>query len=438
MNISLFKETVSQHTKRLREEGMEDEYVRAMAEAHFYSENSLKQINTTISLFKEKASKCCTDVLFNEGLKDIGSAIWKALVNIGRAIVRIAINIRMMFIGGEKSLVKRLLVVKDKIKAMKDNEVASVTIPVKKGGKGFADFDNLMDILLDLTSGNAFLKANISSSGVLEWDVDSSEKARLDRVEKFNSLQAAYHTGKAFGTGAMSLFVKEIAQDGSLLDVFAAPARLYSVALGSKNTMVDALMGNKADLDTIEKFVNGVKANVAKYGVTGQIMKRLGVRGTESKLSGIIDYVNIEKASKRDILSSIDGVIKSVNSAFAKTKNGGGVQSTEYNFEGCMKQLIKDVTSVTKHVKKKSKDSDNIDAEIMTRVHAISKASTTVMNVVLRDYMNMAASTKLILSKMVKGLEKTTSDIKPVVLDVNMTDSFSAFYQMAGGDKNAK
>lgn len=435
MNISLFKETVSQHTKRLREEGMEDDYVRAMAEAHFYSENSLKQIDTTISLFKEKASKGCTDVLFSEGLKDIGAAIWKALVNIGRAIVRIAINIRMMFTGGEKSLVKRLLVVKDKIKAMKDNEVASITIPVKKGGKGFADFDNLMDILLDLTSGNAFLKANISSSGVLEWDVDSSHKARLDRLEKFKSLQGMYGIGKHFGAGAMGLFVREIQQDGSLLDVFAAPARLYIIALGSKTSIADALLGNKADLDTVEKFVNGVKSNVVSSGVTDQLMKRLGVRGTDGKLHNLIDYTIVENANKRDIVSVIDVVIQSINSAFAKSVKGKGRDVPTFNFEDYMKMLVSSVKSVSKQVGRRT---DKADADVMTRVHAISKASVTVMNVVLRDYMNMAASTKLILSRMVKGLEKTTSDIKPVVLDVNMTDSFSAFYQMAGGDKNAK
>lgn len=435
MDLGLFKETVSQHTKRLREEGMEDEYVRAMTEAHFYSENSLKQIDTTISLFKEKASKGCTEVLFNEGLKDIGSAIWKALVNIGRAIVRIAINIRMMFIGGEKSLVKRLLVVKDKIKAMKDNEVTSITIPVKKGGKGFADFDNLMDILLDLTSGNAFLKANISSSGVLEWDVDSSHKARLDRLEKFKSLQGMYGIGKHFGAGAMGLFAREIQQDGSLLDVFAAPARLYTIALGSKTSMADALLGNKADLDTVEKFVNGVKSNVVSSGVTDQLMKRLGVRGTDGKLHNLIHYTTVKNVNKRDIVSVIDVVIQSINSAFAKSVKGKGMDADIFNFEDYMKMLVSSVKSVSKQVGRRA---DKADADVMTRVHAISKASTTVMNVVLRDYMNMAASTKLILSKIVKGLEKTTSDIKPIVLDVNMTDSFSAFYQMAGGDKNAK
>ena len=55
-----------------------------------------------------------------------------------------------------------------------------------------------------------------------------------------------------------------------------------------------------------------------------------------------------------------------------------------------------------KSLNKTGKIIDN--AEAATRVQNISKASATVMNVVLRDYTNMAGDIKLILHGVVKQM----------------------------------
>ena len=400
MDMSLFKETLKRHSIRLKEDAIEAEFNDAIIKATYYSENAMAKVDNVIKTFKEKASNGCTDVLYAEGIKDIGRAIWSAIINFGKAIVRIAINIKMMFIGGEKGLIKRLAVIKDKVKDI--NGDIDAKLPVLKGKKGLGGFDDLITVLLDLASGDAYLSAKLTSNGELVWNPNEKDTVKLERADALNQI-LSMHT---FGKDYMSKIARRIKQDGSLVDVFAAPARVYDSMFTedgkTAKTIVGATMGNDADVDAIEKYTNAVRSGVAKKGINAQLMKSIG--STDGKLKSAVSYETMQGLDKRTVVTTIDNIATSIQTVFKASTKGDARKGigTTLNFEDCMRVVIKDTTKVMKSLNKTGKTIDN--AEAATRVQNISKASATVMNVVLRDYTNMAGDIKLILHSVVKQM----------------------------------
>ena len=400
MDMSLFKETLKRHSIRLKEDAIEAEFNDAIIKATYYSETAMAKVDNVIKTFKEKASNGCTAVLYAEGIKDIGRAIWTAIINFGKAIVRIAINIKMMFIGGEKGLIKRLAVIKDKVKDI--NGAIDAKLPVLKGKKGLAGFDDLVSILIDLASGDAYLSAKLTSNGELVWNPNETFVSKSERAYALGQILSM----SAFGKEYMDAFARRIKQDGSLVDVFAAPARVYDSMFTedgkTAKTIVGATMGNDADIDAIEKYTNAVRSGVAKKGINAQLMKSIG--STDGKLKSAVSYETMQGLDKRTVVTTIDNIAKSIQTVFRASTKGDvrkGIGTT-LNFEDCMRVVIKDTTKVMKSLNKTGKIIDNVEAA--TRVQNISKASATVMNVVLRDYTNMAGDIKLILHSVIKQM----------------------------------
>jgi hypothetical protein len=124
----------------------------------------------------------------------------------------------------------------------------------------------------------------------------------------------------------------------------------------------------------------------------------------------VVVYDALKDADKSSVLNVVNNTIASVQSIFAKSTKGNvkkGINTT-LNFEDCMRAVIKDATKVMKSYNKAAKKMD--DAEIATTVQSIGKASTTVMNVVLKDYMNMAGSIKLMLNEAIKKMSGSLSE----------------------------
>ena len=398
MDMSLFKETLKRHSIRLKEDAIETEFNDAIIKATYYSENAMAKVDNVIKTFKEKASNGCTAVLYAEGIKDIGRAIWTAIINFGKAIVRIAINIKMMFIGGEKGLIKRLAVIKDKVKDI--NGTIDAKLPTLKGKKGLVGFDDLISVLIDLASGDAYLSAKLTSNGELVWNPNETFVSKSERAYALGQILSMSEFGKEY----MDAFARSIKQDGSLVDVFAAPARVYNSIFASNapKTMASAVLGNDADIDAIEKYTTAVRSGVAKKGINAQLMKSIG--STDGKLKSAVSYEDMKGLDKRTVVTTIDNIAKSIQTVFRASTKGDvrkGIGTT-LNFEDCMRVVIKDTTKVMKSLTKTGKIIDNVEAA--TRVQNISKASATVMNVVLRDYTNMAGDIKLILHGVVKQM----------------------------------
>lgn len=400
LHMGLFKETIKEHSSRLKCDAIESEFNDAIIKATYYSENAMAKVDDVIKTFREKASNGCTDVLYAEGIKDIGRAIWSAIINFGKAIVRIAINIKMMFIGGEKGLIKRLAIVKDKVKDI--NGTIDAKLPTLKGKKGLGGFDDLITILLDLASGDAYLSATLTPSGELAWNPNEKSVTKLERADALGQILSMSTFGKEY----MDKIARRIKQDGSLVDVFAAPARVYNSIFASNGktpkTMASAVMGNDADIDAIEKYTTAVRGGVAKKGINAQLMKSIG--STDGKLKSAVSYEDMKGLDKRTVITTIDNIATSIQTVFKASTKGDARKGigTSLNFEDCMRVVIKDTTKVMKSLNKTGQIIDN--AEAITRVQNISKASATVMNVVLRDYTNMAGDIKLILHGVVKQM----------------------------------
>lgn len=73
LNMSIFKETVTGHSIKLKETNIDDEFNKAIITASYYSENAMNLVDKEVKLFREKASNGCNTALYHEGLKDIGS-----------------------------------------------------------------------------------------------------------------------------------------------------------------------------------------------------------------------------------------------------------------------------------------------------------------------------------------------------------------------------
>ena len=94
MDMSLFRESISQYSSRLKHEYADNEFNAVLAKAAYYGEATIKHIDKAIITFKEKASSGVTYEVYREGLADIGKAKWTAIIKVAQAIVRIAVNVK--------------------------------------------------------------------------------------------------------------------------------------------------------------------------------------------------------------------------------------------------------------------------------------------------------------------------------------------------------
>ncbi len=117
---------------------------------------------------------------------------------------------------------------------------------------------------------------------------DLTREHMLERNIKY----ACFHY-ELDGKEYMDEIARRIKQDGSLVDVFAAPARVYD----SMFTEVGATMGNDADIDAIEKYTNAVRSGVSKKGINAQLMKSIG--STDGKLKSAVSYEDMKDFHSR-------------------------------------------------------------------------------------------------------------------------------------------
>ena len=81
MDLSLFKESISQHSANLKGDAEMSAFNKAIIRANYYSESTMVHIENTINEFKENFKHSSDITLISEGVKDIGKAMLKVLSN---------------------------------------------------------------------------------------------------------------------------------------------------------------------------------------------------------------------------------------------------------------------------------------------------------------------------------------------------------------------
>ena len=408
MDMSLFRESISQHSSRLKHEYDDNEFNAVLAKAAYYGEATIKHIDTAITTFKEKASSGVTYEVYREGLADIGKAIWTAIIKVAQAIVRIAVNVKMFFLGGEKGLIKRIEKVRD---AINKNEqfTGNISVPILKGTKGLSGFHELMTIVMDLVSGNAYLDAKLGGNGELSWDYKKSASDKHDRMEMFKDIDSSIGNPKYLNTVTADMNVRGIPQDASLLDVISMPTRLVTILAGD-NSAISKTMGNAPDLDVMAKNVKYIKSGISKNGINPQLIASVGGK---HDLKSIVEFKRLKGITKTSASKALDAIIDIAHKAFEGNVKGNvkkGKAST-YNFEGYMRRIIKGGNASIKQTSKVAK-SKGTSPELVTKIQHISRECHTVMNVLLNDYMEIVKDSKLLMHQVVQSLEKT--DFKPI------------------------
>ena len=90
MDMSIFRETVRQHSSRLKDEdGIESKLNSTINEASYYNSIALEKVDEKLTMFKEKINRNpnISDRLFKEGLADIGKTIWNAILKVLQQMV---------------------------------------------------------------------------------------------------------------------------------------------------------------------------------------------------------------------------------------------------------------------------------------------------------------------------------------------------------------
>ena len=409
MDLSLFKESISQHSANLKAKADDLEFNAVMVKASYYGEASIRHIDKAISVFKEKASLGVTPTLYREGLADIGKAIWTAIIKIAQAIVRVAVNVKMFLIGGEKGLIKRLEKVRAKLDA-KDTEsfTGAITVPILKGNKGLSGFHRLMMVTMDLVSGNAFLDASVGVNGELTWDYTKDDIHKARRMYMLKDIEGVIGNPKHLNLDTTDVTVREIPQDASLMDVISMPTRLVTVLHQGGDASASSwsqILGNDPDLDKMAKTIKYMKSGISKKGIAPQLINNI-VNGAHN-LKGLVEFKKLDGITKTSASKSIDAVIDVMHKTFETTKKGDAKKktATEYNFENYMRRVIKGGTACIKNMSKVAK-SKGTSAELITRVQHISKECHTIMNVLLNDYMEVVKDAKLLMHQVVQSLEK--------------------------------
>lgn len=289
MNLSLFKETVSQYSFRLKEENTaEFKLDSAINKASYYNQVALDVVNDHVSLFKEKLVRegNMSDKLFKEGLADVGKAIWSAIVKVLQQIVRVAVNVRMWVNGGEKSLFKRIDKVIARINS-KEEFTGYIALPILKGDTGMKGYYNTISVMANLLSGKAYENCSLNGD-TLEW--------------------------------------REINSSSSLLGVISSNTR--AVASATKGAKLDT-----TDIKAMQTDLMKLNKSASK-GINKQLLKSVG--GAD-KLKDIYKVTRLNHITKTSATQAMNALKTYITKAFDKSEFEKTLNSMLKDTKGCLK-----------------------------------------------------------------------------------------------------
>ena len=247
----------------------------------------MDNVEDSISLFKEKLirEKNTPNLLFKEGLADVGKAIWNAIVKVLHQIVRVAVNVRMWVNGGENSLFKRIDKVIDDINS-KESFTGDVALPILNGDTGMKGYYNAISVMANLLSGKAY--ANCSLNGnIIEW--------------------------------------REVSSSSSLLGVISSNTR--AVASATKGTKLDAM-----DVKAMQSELLKINKSATK-GINRQLLKSAGNADT---LKGIYE-VKLNHISKTSATQAMKTLKIHILKAFEKSEFEKTLNTMLKETKGCLK-----------------------------------------------------------------------------------------------------
>ena len=423
MDISLFRESISQHSSRLKEDAELAAFNKAIITANYYSESVMVEVDGRINLFKEKVKNSSNVTIISEGVKDIGKAIWGAIVKFGKAILDLATRFKIFITGGEKGFLKKLEAIKSRISASESVGI-DISVPVLKGENGLAGFPKLMEVISLCACGDIYLASNISSNGVVTWKYDE-DKSKRD--EMFKELTMTYSMAKSHVEGLDTFkYTYDSGTHGdSFIGLLIEPMRMCNT-LVKDFSRKSYTSPDDYDISHIDIKLRDTVKGVASKGLNNQILKELG--STNGNLSGIMETVKWTGVNKAEVVKTLDSSITVIKDVFDK-KDGAGAA-----FKMALKIMIADSARMIKVLNKTHKSKP----ERLAEIHSIGKSTSVLLNTILKEFASMANSVKVVLYDIVKMMSKQSKKVKPVGLKAHMTDTHTLIAAAMGGDGYVK
>ena len=423
MDLSLFKESISQHSANLKGDAEMSAFNKAIIRANYYSESTMVNIENTINVFKENVKHSSDITLISEGVKDIGKAIWGAIVKFGKAILDLITRFKIFITGGEKGFIKKLEGIKSRISSSEGTGI-DITVPVLKGENGLAGFPKLMEVISLCACGDVYLASNVSSSGVVTWKYDANKAEREELFKSLTDIYTVSRTHAKYG-GLTHLFKKPLGDVGTgdaFIHVLAEPLRMCD-ALVSDEFIDDTDDYNISHIDArLRDIVKGVSGR----GINTQILKEMGSKN--GHISGIVDKTELKGINKLDVVKALDTVIRTIKGVFEDKKGPG------FMFKYALKTMVSSSAAMVKSLNGSFKSKP----ERLAEIHSIGKNTSVLLNTVLKEFASMANSVKVILYDIVKMLSKQSKKVKPVKLNAYMTDTHTLIAAAMGGDGYVK
>ena len=415
MDLSLFKESISQHSANLKGDAEMSAFNKAIIRANYYSESTMANIENTINVFKENVKHSSDITLISEGIKDIGKAIWGAIVKFGKAILDLITRFKIFITGGEKGFIKKLEGIKSRISSSEGTGI-DITVPVLKGENGLAGFPKLMEVISLFSCGDIYLASNVSSNGAVTWKYD---KDKDKRDELFKNLVSMYGAAKSHADGLngfrrWGMDYNLGTHDESMVALLMEPMK-----------MCDAITTD-FDISHIDIRMRDAVKGVASKGINTQILKAMG--SSKGDLPGVVDKAELKGVDKLSVIKAIDSSISVILDVFDK-KDGASSA-----FKSTLKMVIADSSRMIKELNRQNKSKP----ERLAEIHSIGKNTSVLLNTVLKEFASMTNSVKVILYDIVKMLSKQSKKVKPVKLNAYMTDTHTLIAAAMGGDGYVK
>lgn len=410
--------------------------------AYYFCERAMNSIEGTVksqgALFREAAKRGASDSdiieMYQEGIKEIGSAIWTTLTTLYKAFVAAINSVRAFFIS-QKGVLKKLDKVVEILKAnatKKPKAGAKINIPMliktdaKDKGAIVANLIKSINALFVISEGGVYASAELhrSSGKVIVTDFDKyvTSVGSLDplktfaaNVKELTKAAPSQETVLAtIGKLAMSA-TNESDKNISVIDsLITAPTLLLSTMVPMTTPGIRKAMTDTKGTSKILAYAKQMQQALAKKpvstvmldSITGEVSdKSLLPRLRANTVKYVSDeaYLNIPELTK-----GLETAKEQIKRLFVGKKE---------NLAGLVGQIMKQTSKLLSQTKKGSASLDKVakkagnadgvnDKKGVDEILAAAKSIVTACNLLVKDYTRTVAECKIGINTLLNGVAK--------------------------------